>query len=521
MDSGPELLRELLVLQARRATGQLEVMAEGGHTLIYFVSGEVVYAESGGTVDTLGRVLLREGAIDRKQYRAVLWEMTEGLVEHEQLRFGEVAVRLGFLDAAKVTEGLRWQVRSRVFAALQHEDTTRYFDEGPAFVAGVPRFGLNLDPALRTALELFYDAPRLAGALEDAKEDVWRLVDPRETGSARFGFTAAEVDVAREFCSAQSLAAVLSRRSDALTLRVVLLLWVSGLVESVENVGAEDREGQAESPPEATNENTTEAAASPSPSAASTPRAEVGEAKRGSGESRRKRRRRSTMTRSFAEDVEDPARPSARPPAAAGGGQAPKSAADPSAARARAREAARARALALQRMTGRRSPKASPKEKPRVSAAQALGDRRRALEAAAAKRRPSVDPALAAATAFERGRKALEAGQPARAKAEFEASYGHDPTDEALLHLRWSEFLISDADGSTALKEEVSKLARACARADRRMAFAYYVIGRIALVDEDLERAAKALRRAAGLDDDFAMAQRYLRLVQRRRGQKK
>ena len=58
MDQGPDLIRDLLILEARGATGQLEVASENVHTLLYFVEGQLVYAEGGtlsdGGVETDG-----------------------------------------------------------------------------------------------------------------------------------------------------------------------------------------------------------------------------------------------------------------------------------------------------------------------------------------------------------------------------------------------------------------------------------------------------------------------------------
>ena len=106
MDQGPDLIRDLLILEGRAATGQLEVASEGVHTLLYFVEGQLVYAEGGTLSDTLGRVLTREGTLTREQYVEVLQQMTDALVEHEEMRFGEVAIRLGYLSPQQVTEGL-------------------------------------------------------------------------------------------------------------------------------------------------------------------------------------------------------------------------------------------------------------------------------------------------------------------------------------------------------------------------------------------------------------------------------
>ena len=84
VDQGPDLIRDLLILEARGATGQLEVISAGVHTLLYFVDGQLVYAEGGSQTDTLGRLLVRSGSLSREQYSAVLQGMTDAFVEHEE-----------------------------------------------------------------------------------------------------------------------------------------------------------------------------------------------------------------------------------------------------------------------------------------------------------------------------------------------------------------------------------------------------------------------------------------------------
>jgi tetratricopeptide (TPR) repeat protein len=124
---GPSLAEFLVELKAQRETGVLEVRAEGVRTDIYLHAGDPVLAEGGTIRETLGRLLLRHGALREEDYVRVIQRMTESLVEHEPLRMGEALVELGLLTPVEVYEALVAQVHEKVVACFRFEEVDLSF----------------------------------------------------------------------------------------------------------------------------------------------------------------------------------------------------------------------------------------------------------------------------------------------------------------------------------------------------------------------------------------------------------
>ena len=108
---GTSLVRALLDLQREKKWGTLEVEGAGTRTRIYIADGKPVFAEGGTLSDTLGRMLVREGAIMAVQYTAVLARMIENFSHGRAMRFGEAAIALGLLTSKQVQESLAAQLQ--------------------------------------------------------------------------------------------------------------------------------------------------------------------------------------------------------------------------------------------------------------------------------------------------------------------------------------------------------------------------------------------------------------------------
>jgi hypothetical protein len=116
-------LAELLVeLKRRRASEVLEIRAAGVCTAIYLRDGDPIFAEGGSLQETLGRQLVRRGAIGHEDYARVVARLTEGVIQHESLRLGEVLVELGLLTPAEVYDALAFQVQDKIIACFQWEE---------------------------------------------------------------------------------------------------------------------------------------------------------------------------------------------------------------------------------------------------------------------------------------------------------------------------------------------------------------------------------------------------------------
>jgi CheY-like chemotaxis protein len=115
-------LAELLVeLKRRRSSEVVEIRAAGVCTAIYLRNGDPIFAEGGSLQETLGRQLVRRGAIGQEDYARVVARLTEGVIQHESLRLGEVLVELGLLSAAEVYDALAFQVQDKIIACFQWE----------------------------------------------------------------------------------------------------------------------------------------------------------------------------------------------------------------------------------------------------------------------------------------------------------------------------------------------------------------------------------------------------------------
>ena len=115
-------LAELLIeLKRRHSNEVLELRAGSVCTAIHLRDGDPIFAEGGSLQETLGRQLVRRGAIAHDDYVRVVARMTEGVIQHQSLRLGEVLVELGLLSPAEVYDALALQVREKIVACFQWE----------------------------------------------------------------------------------------------------------------------------------------------------------------------------------------------------------------------------------------------------------------------------------------------------------------------------------------------------------------------------------------------------------------
>ena len=186
----PDLVRTLLELQREKKWGVVDVDGGGTHTCIYVADGKPVFAEEGTLSDTLGRLLVREGALTQEQYAMILARMTEAVFQAEPMRFGEVAVALGFLTPQQVQESLAAQVQQKVIRCIALPNASFTFRAGRDWAVG--RFPSSVEPlVLHAAVGL--EPKRLAEILRaDAGARARLLEDAEKTGAA-FGLGGAEL----------------------------------------------------------------------------------------------------------------------------------------------------------------------------------------------------------------------------------------------------------------------------------------------------------------------------------------
>jgi tetratricopeptide (TPR) repeat protein len=141
--AGPlALASALLQLAWARETGVLEVSADTVRTRIFLRDGAPVSAEGGSLRETLGRMLLRRGALAEADYVRVIERMTEKVMANEHQRMGEVLVQLGLLSGQEVHQALRTQLFEKVTACFQFPDASWSFSELDALPDELEPFSL-------------------------------------------------------------------------------------------------------------------------------------------------------------------------------------------------------------------------------------------------------------------------------------------------------------------------------------------------------------------------------------------
>jgi tetratricopeptide (TPR) repeat protein len=141
--AGPlALASALLQLAGARETGVLEVSADTVRTRIFLRDGAPVSAEGGSLRETLGRMLLRRGALAEADYVRVIERMTEKVMANEHQRMGEVLVQLGLLSGQEVHQALESQVFEKVTACFQFPDASWSFSELDALPDELEPFSL-------------------------------------------------------------------------------------------------------------------------------------------------------------------------------------------------------------------------------------------------------------------------------------------------------------------------------------------------------------------------------------------
>ena len=239
-----DLVRTLLELQREKKWGVLDVEGGATHTCIYVADGKPVFAEAGSLCDALGRLLVREGAMTDAQYATVLARMTEGLVTSEPMRFGEVAIKLGFLTPDQVQEALSAQVRQKVVRCIALANATFTFRAGKDWSHEVARFPSSVEPLVLHAAASF-DGERAFAILRPNDGTRARLHKPVAETSAAFAFGGAEERFLGMIDGKRTVRELLAHEDvDATAILVAL-----ALTEHVAIADAPIAEGAPEKPP--------------------------------------------------------------------------------------------------------------------------------------------------------------------------------------------------------------------------------------------------------------------------------
>jgi CheY-like chemotaxis protein len=207
-EPGASLPELLVALRQQGESGVLEVRAEGVCTRIALRGGTPVFAEGGGLRETLGRMLLRRGALSEADYLRVIERMTERLMESETTRMGEVLVELGLMSPSEVFEALSTQVREKIVSCFRWERFRHCFQPSEALPDELLAYPCPpLETLLLEGLRAHFGPARLEPLLAPHAARRPALADEVAALAARFQLTPGEQRFVRGLDGTRTLAA--------------------------------------------------------------------------------------------------------------------------------------------------------------------------------------------------------------------------------------------------------------------------------------------------------------------------
>jgi hypothetical protein len=222
-----DFVRDLRALHREGWSGLVEVRGNQVRTFLYFEQGTPVFAEEGTLGDTLGRILLDRGMLTWEQYGRVIERMTSGLFDSEQMRFGEVAIELGFVTVEQVYEALSAQVRRKLVGCLQWPEVQWQLHARPEMLKEVAHFPCELEPALLEGIRQFVDVERAEEVLAPVRHAYPRRTEPPSVTGQRLGLVAPEVRLLRSVDGTRTMEQVLADSPlDSLVSMQLAAAWV-------------------------------------------------------------------------------------------------------------------------------------------------------------------------------------------------------------------------------------------------------------------------------------------------------
>jgi hypothetical protein len=232
--AAPTLPELLVALHSRRETGFLEIRAAGVCVRILVRDGSPVFAEGGALRDTLGRMLLRHGALSETDYVRVIERMTERLIDNEATRMGEVLVELGLLTPAEVFDALSVQVVEKIVGCFRWPEFEAAFEPASELPEDVLAYHCPPVEALVLAgVRAHFGPDRLGPLLGPHLGRPARVPGDATEVAARFAMTPAEARLLRGLDGRRPLAEVqaYSPLDPVHTGQVLAALVVSGALE--------------------------------------------------------------------------------------------------------------------------------------------------------------------------------------------------------------------------------------------------------------------------------------------------
>jgi len=119
----PDILKGL---QKTTSTGTLEIHSDAVHKKIYIKNGDLIFASSNQTDESIAKVLLKAGRINIEQYRRTV-EISEQTGKNQSIILAE----LGYLSPQEFVWALKNQVEAIILSTFNATDAHFEFQEGP------------------------------------------------------------------------------------------------------------------------------------------------------------------------------------------------------------------------------------------------------------------------------------------------------------------------------------------------------------------------------------------------------
>lgn len=482
----------LLAIEREDLTGVLEFVAHGITTTIHARSGEIVFADAGSIGETLGRMLIRAGRLTEEQVAAVIRRMTDALVDDEHVRFGEIVVEYGFLDAGELELALTQQVKEKVMGCV-HRGPGKW-----TFVANDPRVEEVGSYVVRTRPMLVEAAAhlperRLEELLHLDENRYPEIVAPESIVAAEFELSKAESLVLRDLDGTSSLHFILSKAASPAIAPLVAALVLGG---GIELKTAPTRARQAsESRPIPPEFRTARRARFVLPEDRTAPMAAPPVAKTALG---------SPAGEAVGGGTNDPP---PRPPTATSRLSAVSF--STLAVPPPERRSSRQNLAPPTADTEHRAREALDRLKSDLDRKKPISKRRRWPEP-----KDDRERRLMAESAFHQGRLFLRAEQAERALPGLHRAFELCPEQrEYELYVKWAQMLVNDTFKDDAHRREIQTLATTLVKEDRDCELGFSILGHCAMHDGKDAAALRFFQRAATLDPKLVDAARLARLL--------
>ena len=215
-DPTTRLVLELVGLRRSRRSGRVEVRTGELTTTLVIAGGEVVGVNASRPGEPLGRILTRKGLLTQEQYIDVLERMSSALALGEKIRFGEIAVELGYVDQRAVRECLTEQQRLLAARVFQSASPTWSFEEDVATPAAGREGTMQIEALFLDAVRWADDARKGALGLDASRAAPLSARWELDEIEARFDLTHEEAEfVSKALAEDKTVAELLEDRSGA------------------------------------------------------------------------------------------------------------------------------------------------------------------------------------------------------------------------------------------------------------------------------------------------------------------